>query len=248
MIGSEIRRGDETTALLEVVGDGLADRAPIEGVASAARDLLERGGERRVLEDVAGRWRLARRQQDRRGVRVAGQDVGNLAPLPGHDLADAVAFARVADRRLERLREGNRAVPGQQLVPPVHDARHTDRERAAQRNAIDVTLLKLLEGCRGWRATAGVESVDRLRFGVVEEGKEIAADPVHRRFHDRQDGGGGDRGVDGVAAGLQHLEAGRRGERLTGGDGAVARHDDRSRRPRIRRRPVTWQLRNQCSG
>ena len=43
--------------------------------------------------------------------------------------------------------------------------------------------------------------------GLGEEGEAVAADPRHGGIDHGQHGGGGDRRIDRVAAGLQHLDA-----------------------------------------
>jgi hypothetical protein len=44
--------------------------------------------------------------------------------------------------------------------------------------------------------------------------ERIAAEPGHVRIDDREHRAGRDRGIDGGAAGAQHVEAGRGGERM----------------------------------
>ena len=84
--------------------------------------------------------------------------------------------------------------------------------------------------------------VHALRFGVVDESEQVAADAVHRGFDDGEDGRGSDRGVEGVAALLEDAQARRRCQGLARGDDAVAREHDRACRARIRRRPVARAL------
>ena len=63
---------------------------------------------------------------------------------------------------------------------------------------------------------------------LVDDGKQIAADPVHVRLDETHHGIGRDGRVHGVAAALEHLNASARGQRLAGGDDAVLRGDLRS--------------------
>ena len=105
--------------------------------------------------------------------------------------------------------------------------------------------MKLLERRGRGRASARVEAVHVLALRVVDDREQVAADAVHRRLDDGEDRGRGDGGVDGVAALLQHLQAGGGRERLAGGDRAVACHHDRARRARVRRGPVAGELRSQ---
>ena len=80
----------------------LRDRPLVERVAAAPCDLLERRREVRVAEDVAGRRRMAAGQERGRRGRIAREQRFDVLPLVRDDLADRVAVARVADRRLER--------------------------------------------------------------------------------------------------------------------------------------------------
>ena len=232
MIG-QVFLGEQPFPSLHVLGNRPGDDALVEHVASALRDQLERGRQLRVLEHVAGRGRLAVDEERRRGIRVLGEQRLHALPLVRDDLADRVAVARVLDRRLQCLRQRPRAVLREQLAPAVHHARHADRELPAQRQALDVAFLELLWRRRRRRASARVQPVDFPVFRAVDDREEIAAGAVHRRLDDGQHRRGRDRGVDGVAARLQHPKAGGRGQRLAGGDGAVPRHDDGSGAARV---------------
>ena len=57
-----------------------------------------------------------------------------------------------------------------------------------------------------------------LRLRVVDDGEQVAADAVHRRLDDGEDGRRGDGGVDGVAAVLQDAQPRRGRQRLARGD------------------------------
>ena len=151
----EIGRGEEAAPFLHVGGDRLRDRTAVKRVASAARNLFERRREIRVLEHVAGRRRAAGRQERRRRRRILRQCLLFRLPLFRDDLADREAFARVADRGFESLRERNRSVLCQQLVPSVDDAGHADREDAAIGNLVELSSAELR---RVWPRPARVRS------------------------------------------------------------------------------------------
>ncbi len=89
---------------------------------------------------------------------------------------------------------------------------------------------------------ARVEPRQALRLRVVHDREQVSADPVHRRLDDGEDGGGGDRRVDRVAALAHHLQAGGGRQRLAGRDHRAARHHDRPRRPWIGCRAVARKL------
>jgi hypothetical protein len=81
-------------------------------------------------------------------------------------------------------------------------------------------------------AAAGIESVELLRLGIPHDGKQIASHSTARRLNQPEHGIGGNGGVDGIAAGLQNIEADLRGKWLTGRDDSVARNDRRTSRRR----------------
>jgi hypothetical protein len=55
-------------------------------------------------------------------------------------------------------------------------------------------------------------------LAVPEDGEVVAAQAVGAGLDDGHRRGGGDGGVDGIAATLQHAQAGLRRQRLRGGD------------------------------
>ena len=77
-----------------------------------------------------------------------------------------------------------------------------------------------------------------LRFRVVDDRQQVAADAVHARLDDGEHGGGGDGGIDRVAAVLQHAQAGRRGERLARRDHAAPPDRGRARAANVSRRAI----------
>ncbi len=227
---------------LHVGRDRLCDRPAVERVAPAAPNRLERLGQIRVLEDFAGDGRPAAKKKRRRGRGILRQGLLLGLPLSGDDLADGEPLAGVADGGLDGARERDRAVLRQELLPSVDDAGHAHRERAAIRDLVELAAAELVGRRRGGGAAARVQAAHGLRLCVVDDREEVPANTVHRRLDDRENRGGGDGGVDGVAALLEHAQAGRRGERLAGGDDPVAREHHRPRRPRVGRGPVARQL------
>ena len=55
---------------------------------------------------------------------------------------------------------------------------------------------------------------------LVDDGKQVATNPVHVRLDETHHGIGRNGRVHRVAASLEHLNASARGQRLTGGDNA----------------------------
>src|SRR5205085_5294712 len=73
------------------------------------------------------------------------------------------------------------------------------------------------------RAAAGVEGVQFLVLGDVDEREEIAADARVVLRGDVEHGAGRDGGIDGVAALLEDVDAGLSRQRIARRDDAVAR-------------------------
>ena len=72
----------------------------------------------------------------------------------------------------------------------------------------------------------GVADLDGVGLAVVDHDEAVAANAGHVGLDDVEGGGGGDGGVDGVAAPLECGHAGLGGEGMPGADHAVAAHDD----------------------
>ena len=66
--------------------------------------------------------------------------------------------------------------------------------------------------------------MDAARLRLVVEAEEIAAEPAVVGLGHAEHGVGGHRRVDHVPAGLERLDAGQRGEWVTGGDHALPSH------------------------
>jgi hypothetical protein len=66
--------------------------------------------------------------------------------------------------------------------------------------------------------------MDAPGLRLVVEAEKVAAEAAIVRLGHAEHGVGGHRRVDHVAAGLERLDAGQRGERVTGGDHALPSH------------------------
>ena len=60
-----------------------------------------------------------------------------------------------------------------------------------------------------------------LGLGIPDDGKQVAADAVAHGLHEAQHGIGGNRGVHGIAPGLEHIQRHLRGQGLAGGRHAL---------------------------
>ncbi len=79
------------------------------------------------------------------------------------------------------------------------------------------------------RAARAVEAVELVFLRDVHDGEQVAADAVGDGFHQAEGGVGGDGGVDGVAAALEHVEARLAGRRDARADHPVPPEHRRTR-------------------
>src|SRR5262249_896553 len=106
--------------------------------------------------------------------------------------------------------------------PAVDAAGNGHAEWSVAGDVLQVAAFELFEREAARAAAAGVEAVEFFRFGVPGDGEQVAAEAAAHWFRDTEHGVGGDRGVDGVAAGLEDFDGGLRCERLARGGHAVA--------------------------
>jgi hypothetical protein len=220
-VGREIIDAQVAAGLAHRVGDRARNLAAIEGVASAAGDPFERRGQSGVLKRLAVPRRIAAGEK---GLLEAGKlaSLGQpRAPRAGDHLGHGETIAGRRDRRGEHTLQRQLAEPAVQLGPTVDAPGNAHRERADLRDALDAQPLEFLERQPARAAAAGVQAVEFFPLGVPDDGKQIAADAAAGRFGHAQHRVGGDRGVDGRAAGLQRLDRRERGERLARGGHAV---------------------------
>ncbi|MEY4006294.1 MAG: hypothetical protein RLZZ221_2390, partial [Verrucomicrobiota bacterium] len=168
-------------------------------------------------------------QEEPREARVAGdvrRGVGGAVLQVGR--RDEAALGQ-PDRRCHDVGEREAAEALERRAPAQQRARHRDGERAhgvlaALRLAVVRQLVRdrlVHVGAR--RAGRGAQPVEH-DMGAVGEAdmRDAAAQHAdHHRLHHGQREERGDRGVDGVATGEQHLRAGSRGERMVGDDHAA---------------------------
>lgn len=128
----------------------------------------------------------------------------------------------VLDRRLHHISERHGPVSAQGLAPGLQRAWHSDGFRAAE-----ILIAYCVEHLRR-RARFGTICIgpDRKRNSTLSIDKAMAAiaepdmrhaaadDADHHRFNHGQRKESGDGGINGVAAGRQHLRACGRGERM----------------------------------
>ncbi len=207
----EILAAPGAAHLFHAVDERRGELAFVEARVAFFGDEFERAREIRVLEHPALLRHLAVRQEQRRRAGIARDDV--LAHTEKHEAARILreAFAREPDRRRERTLQRQLAVvlrdPGQRGGL----ARNAGRERTVDSLvAIDLALgIEELPGIG--RRRRGLARVDEHLLAVLSAMQQeecAAADARALRLDHGQGRADGDRRVEGVAAGGQHLEAG----------------------------------------
>ena len=236
--GVEQRVGDEAD-------DALGDRTAVERVARrldaalapAAGRLLgghhraQRRREVRVAEPLAHARDAAAGAVDRRRGGIALQEQLRL-------VLGAAAEGRIDRKALfgqlygggQDVREAQAAETRHRARPSVQGRRHAGRQVAVTGNQVDAVLPAVVDGERRRRAT---HAADRERFALrrrIDEGRRLAADPVRVWLQQVQADAHRRRRVDGVAAPLHDVHAGRRGQIVPGRDHVAAGHDLRAGR------------------
>jgi len=163
---------------------------------------------------------------------VAGKAAKLGRRLVVEGLVDHEAALGDPDGGPQQLGQGHGAVAAQGVAPGGRRARHPHPEAAGdplgERDRLAggrVDEAVLLEGGRG--GLAAVDGHHPALVGQVDDHEAAAADAGRVRLGDPEGGGRGHGGVDGVAAGAQHLQAGGRGVQVDGGDGSAGAGGDR---------------------
>jgi hypothetical protein len=202
-----------------------SERAAVERVASALRDLLE--SRRKIgLHEPLALQALGMEDPPELPAEVArrrvSEQVRGVSGLPTLARRRREPVAGMGDGGLEqgapRDRRAQRLTAQRVSRPPARDdARHRQgRRAAANRNRRPEARAICLEIGRGSRAARGVQRAQTVMAAVVDQPEAVAAHAVHVRVDDRDRGARGDRGVDGVSAALQHGQTGLRGKGVRG--------------------------------
>ena len=234
----EVAQRDQATDRLAVANDLPGDPALVKRLRPLLADGTIDLGQVAVGHAFAFPRRAAVLEKCAAGGRRFAEDHFAGLPVAGDDLRHRKAVPRVTNRRRKRLGQRQFAEPVVQRLPAGDAARHRPTERPLERDALVPALANELARNAKRRATAGVEAVKLPRLGVPHDGKQVAADAAAHRLHHAEHGVGRDRGVDRVAAALEHLDAGLRGERVAGGDHAAGCHHHRAAELGIAVRPV----------
>ena len=168
---------------------------------------------------------------DGRHVAAAQVQVGRCRPLVHeqiahhgygcvHALDHRDAGLGVVDGALEDVVEAQGAVVAQQHHPAVEGARHHGGQQPGRRHQVEAEAPVVVDGGAGRRRALGAHHTGLGPVGPVVEDRQVTARPVEVGLRHLQSQAGGDHRVEGVAAGLQHGHARRRGQPVGGGDGA----------------------------
>ena len=208
-VAGEVLHREQSAAGLARLHHLLGDRAAVERLGALAGDRLQRLGEVGLHQPLARLPRLPMVEEDRRDIRFVREILHAIV----HDLhvagrEDESLFGK-RDGRGDHLFQGHRAIFGQRFVQAHHRARNAyaqPRSGRATGHHIAVLVLKQRRGGLQRRLLAEIKE-QVLARGEVHDHEAATADIAAARI----DHGLGithrDRGIDGVAAFLQDLNA-----------------------------------------
>jgi hypothetical protein len=198
--------------------EAVRERASVEGVGAAVANRLERAREVR-LDERAARQRIGMIERPEVAADLparGGSEEIRLArrrpPLPR---GGGEALGRVDDGvgeeivPVERRAHGGRAV-AVGLPPAIHRARHGQGGQPAPRGnrVADAARRVPLDARRRGGASGAAERAQPPCPRVPDQPEVVAPDPVHVGIHHGDGGGGGDRGIQRVAAAAERGDAG----------------------------------------
>ena len=156
-------------------------------------------------------------------------DLAGAGDCARQPLAQRESLFGELDRRLQHLLERHRAPSIEQQIPGIdHTGNSAGEQTVAVRQLAAVVFLVPVD-CRQLRgARLGVDRHDLLCFRVIEENHRVAADAVGGKVGDRKRRLPCDRGVEGVAAGLENAPRRFGRFRLHRGDRRLPAANDRS--------------------
>ncbi len=190
------------------------DGAGVEGIGAVVGDCPQRGGELRVAEKLDRPRRAPARQPDAARIGQTGQQLRRALPGGGDTGADRIAVSGVGDGLGQQCVKPTRAEALQNQLPAAQCAGHSNGQAATGgKGCVAPTTYQVGRQPRRGRA-AGVQAKQPPLGRRPDEGERVAADAGGTRLDDAQRGHGGDGGVDGVAAALQHSQSGLRRQRL----------------------------------
>ena len=215
----QVRMADEAAAALHLGHQQVCRRAVVEAALAMLLDALQRGGQVRLREALAGGGRRPGGGGElRRRGRMPGEAIPLCRQLAGHVLGQGEPIAGQCDRRFDHCRQRQFAVALLHVEQAGHGAGDAHRQVRMGGEPVDdlagrvqVHVPPRLGGC-AFPVVIG----DHLAAGQPDHHEATAADIAGGRIGDRQREAGGHRGVDGVAAPGQDVRAHFRGERRAG--------------------------------
>ena len=183
----------------------LLDLVLARATAALVDDAAIRRRERGVPEELSGRRR--------REVEVARSGPALEQARVREDrrsdpLVQRVPLLRVPDRELEHVAEAPGAELAQEQEPAAEGAGYARGEDARAWNELVAELVEALDRRRGGRDALPAERERLLPSGRPEHRGHLAARPVQMGLDDLEDEPGRGRGVERVAASLEHRHPG----------------------------------------
>ena len=206
-VGGKVGFRDPATLRGHLRHDRCGECAAVEHVRAALGDGAKARPEVGVLQRVAGfEWQAPRAQQA--GERRIGPDGVEVVEDDARERrADDKPLIGQANGRREYAGERHGAVLLQRCGQSGHRPRNGDRRMPGARHAVR-------EIKRGGRRRPVVDGDGLPRTGEEGHHHALAADPARVRLDDANREGSGDGGVNRVAAGLEHLQAGLGSQRV----------------------------------
>ena len=124
----------------------------------------------------------------------------------------------VADRKLEHVGEGPRAVPLEDEQPGAERTWDDGREQSGARNEVDAARAEGVDRRGPRRRPLPAHDHDLVAVGVVKDRGQVAAGPVQVGLDDLEREARSHRGVEGVPAAFEHRHPRRRRKPVGGRD------------------------------
>ena len=204
-----------------IADNSCGNLAAVEDFCASDGDLFKGVGEVALVQDLTGpQGPTPRCEYGPRGRVFTQELVGSDIPrqLPAH----RKAVSGETYRRSQDVSHGQVSVLLVGREPCVEEAGNRDGQDAFFGNAgVGVAF----PGCRKGRGARAIGNLDLTEVPSVDHDEPIAPYAGHLGFHHVDSGGHGYGSVDCVAALLQDGDACLGGQRMPGGDHAVAAHD-----------------------
>ncbi len=213
-------------------GDPGREPAAVERAGALAPHQLVEACQVGVLEDAADRGRLPAGQEEPSRAAEGREPLGVVGRLVVEGLVDHEPAARERGGRRQRAAQRAGAPLAQRRLPGGQGAGHADRHAAGDQlggERVGLARLGVDERVARHRRGRGLAAVDgRDLAGAAVEVHQVAAtaDPRGVGLGHPERGGGGDGGVDRVAAPAQHAQADAGGLGVDRGHGAAGADGD----------------------